>query len=60
MAKSLGYYNLKPIEDMTREELIEALLEMNDRYIASLDDRARVIDKWDASIDARLRLMERM
>lgn len=39
-------YAGKPIEDMTREELIEALNQMSKLYGCALDDCAKVIRLW--------------
>lgn len=37
------YYKGKPVEDMTKEELIAALVELTDLYFKALDDHCKAI-----------------
>lgn len=56
MKSAYGYFRGKALEDMSREELIEAVVVMAHLNVAQSESQLKTLDTWQKSIDSRSKI----
>lgn len=56
MKSAYGYFRGKALEDMTREELMEAIVVMSHLNTVQSENHLKTLDTWQKSIDSRAKI----